>query len=590
MDGPAQTAPRGRAGHSAWLVFSVVLDLLLLLALAVVVLVTITGGTRLHVLGLTVGLRSVGGPLLLAYAVACLRFLLRRRSPFLGLRRFGLEEVDTAAVRVCARAEGWLSALKLRRAAILGAGVIGVSLLLKLVNACLHPGFFSGDDVEIHEMTLGRLYGLDWPVWELRNPFYPLVFIYPVQAALAALGISDTAILVVAGRLVVVAFATATLWLLLRLSGSRYGAGVALLAVVFLGTSRLHVGFGGSELPRPVSTFFVLGAFFCVSGTRRKAAVMLGGALLGVAAAMRFSEALFVVPAMVALLAERRVRDALLVAATASATAALIVGSADALYWGRPFHSLTSALDFTLVKRLSSRGYEPAYQYAATLSSWTNPFTVALALYASRLRLLALASWTWLPVLILSALPHKEPRYLVPVLPFLALSAALGMRHVLQGLQHLDSRRARGLLALALLAGGAGALLYELGGFRLRRSDDAVAFARRLAATAPKGAVAVEQLWRVGGRLYLRTFEGVAELQAGRVTEPNYLASVVSDPTICTVAVLRHTCVFPTCEAALGHEGFHDADLPAATGSPYRVFERRQGTTCGSGATAVPGR
>lgn len=572
-----------------WLVACVCLDLVLLSALAVVLFVVTTGGTRLQVSGLVVGLRSVGGPLVLAYAAASLRFLLRQRAPFLGLGSLDLAQVDVAAVRACARAEEWLSALTPRRGAAAGALVIGASLALKLVNACRHPGFFSGDDVEIHEMTLGRLYGLDWPVWDLRNPFYPMAFIYPVQAALAALGVTDTATLVVAGRLVVVAIATATLWLLLRLAGSHYGTGVGLVAVVILGSSRLHVGFGGSELPRPVSTFFVLGAFFCVSRAGRPAAAVLGGVLLGIAAAMRFSEALFLVPATVALLAEKRVRDALLVAVAACVSAALIVGTADALYWGRPFHSLLSALDFTLVRRLSTRGYEPVYHYAATFGSWTNLFTAALALYALRLRRLPLASWTWLPILILSALPHKEPRYLIPVLPFLAISAALALRHLLRELPHLGSPRAQGVLALVLLAGGTGALLLELGRFRLPRSDDAVRLARQLAPAAPGGAVAVEQMWRVGGRLYLRAFAGAAELETGRITEPGYLHFALADPTICTVAVLRHSCASAACEEALAREGFRDADLPAAAGSPYRVFARRDGPTCGAGLSKQDG-
>ena len=78
--------------------------------------------------------------------------------------------------------------------------LIVVITVVKLANAALYPGFFSGDDVEIHEMTFARLFGWNWTAWDLRNAFYPMVFIYPIQALLAGMGIDDTATLVFAGR------------------------------------------------------------------------------------------------------------------------------------------------------------------------------------------------------------------------------------------------------------------------------------------------------------------------------------------------------------------------------------------------------
>lgn len=72
-----------------------------------------------------------------------------------------------------------------RRAAMFVTAVGVFSLAARLLNASSSYGFFSGDDVEIHEMTFAALFHLDWPIWELRSPFYPMLFIYPVQWAAA---------------------------------------------------------------------------------------------------------------------------------------------------------------------------------------------------------------------------------------------------------------------------------------------------------------------------------------------------------------------------------------------------------------------
>ena len=66
------------------------------------------------------------------------------------------------------------------------------------------PAFYSGDDVEVQEMSLRALLHTEWPVWDLRNATFPLGFIYPIQRLAMALGVSRMAALVFAGHLSVV--------------------------------------------------------------------------------------------------------------------------------------------------------------------------------------------------------------------------------------------------------------------------------------------------------------------------------------------------------------------------------------------------
>ena len=68
--------------------------------------------------------------------------------------------------------------------------------------------------------------------------------------------------------------------------------------------------------------------------------------------------------------------------------------------------------------------------YLASVSQWTTWLALALAIVnaASDVadRGLGLAA-----VLLLSALPHKEPRYAIPAMPFVALLSAAGIRSIL---------------------------------------------------------------------------------------------------------------------------------------------------------------
>ena len=135
------------------------------------------------------------------------------------------------------------------------------SLVVKLGNILWYQGFYSGDDVEVHEMTLGILFRQEWPIWNLRSPVFPVGFIFPVQWLLVQLGVSGTTALVMAGRLVVALFSTANILLLFAVTLRQWRSiPIATFAALFLASSGLHIQFGSSELPRTVATTFLLAA------------------------------------------------------------------------------------------------------------------------------------------------------------------------------------------------------------------------------------------------------------------------------------------------------------------------------------------
>jgi hypothetical protein len=487
-------ADRPRPGALATAVAVFALDLLLIGLIAAVGVLIVNGPGIYEPFGIRLKLRTANNPVSIAVAVALVRVGIGSPIPIFRSRRLASWLRD-AANRASSIASG-AAPIRTQTFVLLCVVVSGAA---RLFQAWRHAGFVTGDDVEIHELTLGALWSAPWPVWDLRSAFYPMTFVYPLQALARSLGADDVHTLVFAGRAVVGVLSAAAIWLV-WVAGKRLGGlSVGVMAAALLAISKLQVGYGSTELPRPVAATLLASAFVLVlspGGWRAAGA----GALIGCAAALRFSEAAFVLPAGLYLWLSGRRRDAAALAALAATAAIAITAVADAAYWGEPLRSVRRAWDYTLADRLSSRGFQPVHYYLSALQHWTNWIIAGFACVAWRMPAARPALiWTVLPIAVLSALPHKENRYLVPVIPFLAIAAAVGISRVARSVAQRSSLRHRYVFATLLLA----AVLYEVGEWRLRRSDDAVVLARYVRERDAIGGVAVEQLWRAGGMLYL---------------------------------------------------------------------------------------
>lgn len=546
---------------------SFVADLLLLGLTAVVLFVLLTGGGVFFVGGTRISVTSIGNPLLAWLLIATLRWWLGRMAPFLAIRSLRLDTLDEGAVSLWRRVSHALRTISERQAMHLVIATATASLVIRLVNAYWHYGFFAGDDVEIHEMTLAALFGYDWDIWNLRSAFYPMTFILPVQWLLVQAGVSDPSSLVFAGRTVVAAFSSATLVLLFAAGRRLLGTPSALLAVMLLALSALHVTLGSTELPRPVAAFFLVAGFALMLRTGVTASVGAGLAL-GMAGAMRFSEAVFIVPCVLSLIVSGRRQDAAVTAATFACVWLTILGVSDWLYWGAPFSSLLNAADYSVVKGLSSRGYEPLHWYITHIPDWSNFFTVPLSLLAFRFRGAWIpALWAWMPVLVLSLLSHKEPRYLVPVLPFLALAAGDALWRLLR---RFDDKSWRpGPVGLALLVGTGTAAVFEISNFRFERSEASVELANAYRDEWRDGGVAVEQLWRVGGRLYLSEVPTLVDVAPEQLEQAGYLEQLVANRNVHWV-LLRHHSLRADHRAVLAHVGYVELPIDHPT---YRMFK-----------------
>lgn len=322
--------------------------------------------------------------------------------------------------------------------ATLGRWLLGGSLA---VGAALRVALALGDD------------GIYWPdeVYQSLEPAHRLVFGYGQVAWEFVEGARSWALPgLVAG--------------LLRLCAalgldhpSQYLAGVrvafALLGVgAAFGVYRLGRALGASELaaatgsalfslmgpaiyfaPRAMSENaaalpVVLGLALALHPGARRGERIAGASLLGLAVMLRLHAGVFCAGLVLLHAARRRWRDAAEATATLAGWA-LAFGLLDRLTWGSWFHSAAAYLQFNLVRDgASAWGVAPFAYYFRHL--FTSMPTLALAVLALSALALRRAAGVWgvaAAFLLLHALvPHKELRFVLPVLPVFCALAAVG--------------------------------------------------------------------------------------------------------------------------------------------------------------------
>ena len=239
-------------------------------------------------------------------------------------------------------------------------------------------------------------------------------------------------------------------------------AGAALFSLM---TPAIYFGFRAlSETASalPVVLGFAL-ALDPASSRRRRA---LGASLLGFSVLLRLQNGIFCLGLLAALLLprpeagesgsagrepwsanRRRALDALLVLAAWAA----IDGALDLATWGSPFHSAVAYLRFNLVEGRSALWGTAAFSYYAQVLWRCTPLPLlCLALLspfaARRAPGLLLAATGF--ALLHSLVPHKELRFIVPVLPLFCALAALGLEEISTLLR---ARRLRTALAFAVI-------------------------------------------------------------------------------------------------------------------------------------------
>jgi hypothetical protein len=555
-----------------------ILDLSIALFCLIVSYILLTGGGEFYVGDTYIRFYSARNVLILLFILLPIRFIAGRQTPFFLIKKLDFTQLPQKLLASWTTFYRRVESLKKEDAIKFLAVVVFVSTVIKILNAWLYYGFFSGDDVEVFEMVLAHLYDWKWQAWNLRSAFYPMVFIAPVLAVLKAFGVTSPGIFVFAGRMVVIVFSVLNILLVYKIISrlfERHAPG--LLAAFLLAFSQLHISFAASVLPRTVASAFILGAFYLlIRKPQSSGFASLAGIALGIGAVIRFSEAIFIVPCLVYLIMEKRFRHALWVSLASLVTGMALLGISDYYYWGSPLFSLKNIIDYTLVKKLSSRGYQSPLYYITHIGEWSNALMAVLAVLALRWKKHSLTVWALSPLLMLSLFPHKESRYLVPVIPFFAAMAGTGVWYWLKEAAGNPSLLPPKKQAIALMLSFVfiGSFLFEADRFRFRRSEAGVDVAKFLITQKNIQSVAVEQVWRAGGKIYLHKIPRVLDISPDSIGDPQYFKKIIDTPGLQIVAIKENDLKKYYYDDVLLKKGFEEFHIRQKGRDKYRLFKK----------------
>jgi phosphatidylinositol glycan class B len=219
------------------------------------------------------------------------------------------------------------------------------------------------------------------------------------------------------------------------------------------------VYFGHRAMSETASALAVVFGFalMLASPSARRWRFYLGASLLGLAVLLRLHNGLFCL-GMLGILAGRRRGADLIRCALVLAAWAVLFGLIDKLTWGGWFHSALRYLEFNLVEgRASQFGVAPWYWYARVL--WRSMPWVTVPLGAGVLLSARQAPGVLATALVFlaahSITPHKELRFLLPVMPILCALAAVGMTALSRRLPARAAAIPPAVLVLAAAGSGA---------------------------------------------------------------------------------------------------------------------------------------
>ena len=402
------------------------------------------------------------------------------------------------------------------------AALIAAVVAIQIFLAVRFYGFLTGDDVEVLLEAFRRARGWAYQPWDIRNLFVPDFLVAPFVWIGGIRG----------ATVPFIGLTALTIVLVYKLA-EKWGANPIAASLIFA----LHwipLGFGSTVYPRNLAMACVVASALIVDRWPFAA-----GALVGLAFADRFSEIVFLIPILI--IAKQRVR-VFLGAVTAIA---IFAGVYDWITWGAPFASAIKFARLTLVEPdFASRvKYQSPLWYLLNIVRWCSPALWPLLWFARRQ-----ARWSFLvvPLVALSIVKHKELRYLEVMIPFLAITSAIGFAILYQ-------RSRKWAVSLLVIA-----VLWNLHGLRYfaRKSMPSVDAARVLASDPAVHNVAVSQIWACGGDLYFGKRIGLRELD----TPPQDVDSRITG--VDAVMVYESDLDHPELVASLNAHGF----------APWRTF------------------
>jgi phosphatidylinositol glycan class B len=322
-----------------------------------------------------------------------------------------------------------------RRLALFATLALVLAALPRLWAAWFDDGIFWPDEIlqsleQAHRLVFG--YGI--VPWEFRRGarswLFPGMLAFVLDLGSLA-GLRSGRSLVVLVKTCMAACSVVGLYLSMRLARQFAGDLAALVTALFGGFFAASILLGSRCSPEVVSGPVLLAVVLLAmhSGALPQVAA---GALAGFSIHLRYQNGLIALGVLVITLSERRFRDAAYYAGAAVALG-MLGGMLDSLTWGGPFAAFRTYLWFNLRKSAHKFGAYPFYYYAQVAWQISGPAVLAILaglLWSARFapKLLALVLGY---VIVHSLVPHKEFRFLLPILPLAFALAGAGIADAL---------------------------------------------------------------------------------------------------------------------------------------------------------------
>jgi hypothetical protein len=312
---------------------------------------------------------------------------------------------------------------------LVAVAVLVVACIPRLWAAWVDQGVFWPDEIfQGPEQAHRAVFGFGIVPWEFRLGARSWVFpgLLAVILKLGTLtGLTSGHSLVLLLKTSMALISLVGLYLAMRLAYQLAGPEAALLGGVFAAFFPVSILLSSRAYSEMVSAPLVLACVLLSQGTGKRRQ-LFSGALAGLAICIRYQNGLIACALLAILASERRFKDAFWFAVGAGSIG-MLGGLLDWLTWGAPFAAFKKYLFFNLKKSGDKFGRYPVLFYFSVAWSAVGPTVVLLiaglvwsARLAPKLFLIVIGY-----VLVHSAIPHKEFRFIMPVVPLgLALSAA----------------------------------------------------------------------------------------------------------------------------------------------------------------------
>jgi len=356
------------------------------------------------------------------------------------------------------------------------------------------------------EPSFYRAHGYGVLSWEwsqgIRNWAIPIVFGWLLKAC-AAIGISNPRIYRAVLEVPQYLLHLAMLVSVFRYCERRIGGQGAAWATALVGLCAPVVVFAGRTMGESFSAAFLIIALGALDRPLSKSAAIFGGAMLGLAVVARYAAGVEAAAAIAYLAIQARWRP-LAFALLGGLLILAGLGALDWQTWQRPAHSVLAYLQFNVLSAGAAArfGAAPAWFYLPVLARavplwvWVG---LPLAIVKQGPRVPMPLFCGICSVAALSAVAHKEERFIYPALVLVALAAAPGLVQAAQ----LVKPRFRSWVAVSSLATNALGFIFP-GELRAQRGDQFRAIVRATRPPEANGLLIVnEGIWGAGGFFYI---------------------------------------------------------------------------------------